>query len=96
MMAMRLAGNVRHFLLLLVCGTLLTAACPTASGQVAPLAPRWLAGTPPPPVETFADRLAGHHIELTETALIAALRTRTARCAAWRRRSWRRWTTIRR
>ena len=68
-----LAGNVRHFLLLLVCGTLLTAACSTASAQVAPLAPRWLAGTPPPPVETFADGLARHHIELTEAALIAAL-----------------------
>jgi len=72
-MAMRLVGNVRYFLLLLVCGTLLMVACPTASAQVAPLAPRWLAGTPPPPVETFADGLARHHIDLTETALIAAL-----------------------
>ena len=72
-MAMRLVGNVRYFLLLLVCGTLLMVACPTASAQVAPLAPRWLAGTPPPPVETFADGLARHHVELTEAALIAAL-----------------------
>jgi hypothetical protein len=44
-----------------------------AVAQVAPLAPRWLAGTPPPPVETFADGLARHHIALTEPALIAAL-----------------------
>lgn len=72
-MAMRLAGNVRYFILLLVCGMLLMAACSTASAQVAPLAPRWLAGTPPPPVETFADGLARHHIDVTETALKAAL-----------------------
>jgi HEAT repeat protein len=45
----------------------------SAMAQVAPLAPRWLAGTPPPPVETFADGLARHHIDITEPALIAAL-----------------------
>ena len=73
-MAMRLAGNARHLLLLLVCGALLTAEGTAVSAQVAPLAPRWLAGTPPPPVETFADGLARHHIALTEAALIAALR----------------------
>jgi HEAT repeat protein len=44
------------------------------SAQVAPLAPRWLAGTPPPAVDTFADALAQHHVEPTETALIAALK----------------------
>jgi HEAT repeat protein len=54
-----------------VAGLLLAAA--TAGAQVAPLAPRWLAGTPPPPVETFTDALARHHIEPTEKALIAAL-----------------------
>jgi HEAT repeat protein len=57
----------------MVCGALLTAAGTAVSAQVAPLAPRWLAGTPPPPVETFADGLARHHIALTEAALIAAL-----------------------
>jgi HEAT repeat protein len=41
--------------------------------QVAPLAPRWQAGTPPPPVETFAAGLERHHIALTEPALLAAL-----------------------
>jgi len=44
------------------------------AGQVAPLAPRWLAGTPPPPVETFSDGLVRHHVALTEPALSAALR----------------------
>lgn len=67
------SGNVARCILFLVSGALLAAACPAASGQVAPLAPRWLAGTPPPPVETFADQLTEHHIALTETALIAAL-----------------------
>jgi HEAT repeat protein len=61
----------------LVAGALLAGAVlatgTTASAQVAPLAPRWIAGTPPPPVETFADGLARHHIEPTEAALIAAL-----------------------
>ena len=51
----------------------LAAATVTLSAQVAPLAPKWLAGTPPPPVETFADALTRHHIDLTESALIAAL-----------------------
>lgn len=53
--------------------TLLLATSAGAAAQVAPLAPRWLAGTPPPPVETFAAGLQRHHIELTEPALIAAL-----------------------
>lgn len=44
-----------------------------AIAQVAPLAPRWLAGTPPPPVETFAAGLERHHIELAEPALLEAL-----------------------
>jgi hypothetical protein len=68
-----LAGNARGLFLLLIAGALLTAASAAASAQVAPLAPRWLAGTPPPPVETFADGLTRHHIDLTETALKAAL-----------------------
>jgi HEAT repeat protein len=71
-MAKELAGNARHVLLLLISGMILTAAY-SAFAQVAPLAPKWLAGTPIPPVETFADGLARHHIELTEAALIAAL-----------------------
>jgi HEAT repeat protein len=45
-----------------------------AGAQVAPLAPRWLAGTPLPPVETFSDGLERHHIALTEPALLKALR----------------------
>lgn len=45
-----------------------------AGAQVAPLAPRWLAGTPPPLVETFAAGLERHQIPLTEPALLAALR----------------------
>jgi HEAT repeat protein len=57
----------------LIAAALLTAASTAAPAQVAPLAPRWLAGTPPPPVETFADGLARHHIALTEAALLAAL-----------------------
>jgi len=72
-MAKSMAGNARYFILLLVSGTLLTVATSAAPAQVAPLAPRWLAGTAPPPVETFADGLARRHIALTETALIAAL-----------------------
>jgi hypothetical protein len=72
-MAKCLAGNALHLLLLAISGTMLTAAACVASAQVAPLAPKWLAGTPIPPVETFADGLARHHIELTEAALIAAL-----------------------
>ena len=43
------------------------------SAQVAPLAPRWPAGTPPPPVETFAAGLDRHHIEPSHTALVSAL-----------------------
>jgi HEAT repeat protein len=53
--------------------TLLTSASAAATAQVAPLAPRWLAGTPPPPVETFAAGLERHNVPLTEAALIAAL-----------------------
>jgi HEAT repeat protein len=45
-----------------------------AAAQVAPLAPKWLAGTPPPPVETFADGLTRRNIPLTEPDLIAALK----------------------
>lgn len=59
---------------MLIGGALLWSACAGARGQVAPLAPRWLAGTPPPPVETFAAGLERHNIPLTEPALLAALR----------------------
>ena len=45
-----------------------------AAAQVAPLAPKWLAGTPPPPVETFADGLTRRNIPLTEPELLAALK----------------------
>jgi len=45
-----------------------------AGAQVAPLAPRWLAGTPPPPVETFAAGLTRHNVPLTEPDLLAALK----------------------
>jgi HEAT repeat protein len=45
-----------------------------AAAQVAPLAPRWLAGTPPPSVETFSAGLERHHIPLTEQALFDALK----------------------
>jgi HEAT repeat protein len=45
-----------------------------AIAQVAPLAPKWLAGTPPPPVETFADGLTRHNVPLTEPGLLAALK----------------------
>jgi hypothetical protein len=72
-MAKSLTGNARHFVFLLVLGTLLTTIASVALAQVAPLAPKWLAGTPPPPVETFADGLARHHIALTEAALLTAL-----------------------
>ncbi len=41
-------------------------------GQVGPLAPRWLGGTPPP-VETFSAGLERLHIGLTENALLNAL-----------------------
>jgi HEAT repeat protein len=54
--------------------TFLLTASIAASAQVTPLAPRWLAGTPPPPVETFADALTRHNIPLTEPSLIAALK----------------------
>jgi HEAT repeat protein len=46
----------------------------TAAAQVAPLAPKWLAGTPPPPVETFADGLTRRNIPLAEPDLLAALK----------------------
>lgn len=72
-MAKSSAGNRWRCFLVLLAGALLTAASAAGSAQVAPLAPRWLAGTPPPPVETFADGLARHHIALTEAALLAAL-----------------------
>lgn len=66
-------GKLRRSLLILITGALLAATSTTCLSQVAPLAPRWLAGTQPDPVETFAAGLARHHIELTEAALIAAL-----------------------
>jgi HEAT repeat protein len=68
------AKSVRRLFNVLTMGTLLLAASEAAQGQVAPLAPRWLAGTPPPPVETFAAGLERHNIPLTEPALLAALR----------------------
>jgi HEAT repeat protein len=68
------AGHSHRNLPLFAALILLTAASAATSAQVGPLAPRWLAGTPPPPVETFADGLARHHIPTTETALIAALK----------------------
>lgn len=54
------------------CASLLVASL--GSAQVAPLAPKWLAGTPPPPVETFADGLTRHNIPLTEPDLLSALK----------------------
>jgi HEAT repeat protein len=56
------------------CAFLLTASL-ASTAQVAPLAPKWLAGTPPPPVETFADGLTRHNIPLTELDLLAALKS---------------------
>jgi len=69
-----LAGKPRKFIFFLILGALLSAASSAASAQVAPLAPKWLAGTSLPPVETFADGLTRHHIDLTEAALLTALR----------------------
>jgi HEAT repeat protein len=71
--------DARRLLSMSMTGALLLVACAgalsaEAQGQVAPLAPRWLAGTPPPPVETFAAGLERHNIPLTEPALLAALR----------------------
>jgi len=63
----------RRCFVLLLAGAVLVAAGTAGHAQVAPLAPKWLAGTPPPPVETFADSLTQHHITLAEPALIAAL-----------------------
>jgi hypothetical protein len=54
--------------------TVLAAASFSATAQVAPLAPRWIAGDPPPPVETFASGLERHQVPLTHQALIVALR----------------------
>src|ERR1700733_1845036 len=59
---------------ILMTGALLLAATSEAPAQVTPLAPRWLAGTPPPSVETFASGLERHNVPLTESALLAALR----------------------
>jgi HEAT repeat protein len=53
---------------------LLITASIAATAQVAPLAPKWLAGTPPPPVETFADGLTRRNIPLTEPDLLTALK----------------------
>lgn len=66
--------SARRALSFLTAGALLVAMSAGAGAQVAPLAPRWLAGTPPPPVETFSEGLVRHHIALTEPALLAALR----------------------
>jgi HEAT repeat protein len=68
------AVKARRLFSMLITGALLLAAGAATQGQVAPLAPRWLAGTPPPPVETFAAGLERHNIPLTEPALLAALR----------------------
>ena len=65
--------SAQHSLVLLLAAALMTTTA--ASAQVAPLAPRWLAGTPTPPVEAFTDSLARHHIDSTEPALIAALQS---------------------
>jgi HEAT repeat protein len=67
------AAAQRRFSKWMVAAVLIAANAATTA-QVAPLAPRWLAGTPPPPVETFAAGLERHQIALTESALIAALR----------------------
>lgn len=72
MMKGSVAGALRQFAVVIV--ALMLANGAWAMGQVAPLAPRWLAGTPPPPVETFSDGLQRLHIGLTETALLDALR----------------------
>ena len=60
-------------LVAVMAATLLAGAGSGARAQVGPLAPRWLAGTPTPPVETFTDGLARHHIAPAEKALLAAL-----------------------
>jgi HEAT repeat protein len=69
---MGLTATARQFRKIML-ATLLTSASAATNAQVAPLAPRWLAGTPPPPVETFAAGLERHNVPLTEAALIAAL-----------------------
>jgi HEAT repeat protein len=65
--------SLRRLTRWLPCTFLLTANF-AAMAQVAPLAPKWLAGTPPPPVETFADGLTRHNVPLTEPGLLAALK----------------------
>jgi HEAT repeat protein len=69
-----LTKNSQQQITTLLATALLITASAFATAQVAPLAPRWLAGTPPPPVETFAAGLERHHIPITEPALIEALR----------------------
>src|SRR5271154_5471347 len=64
-------GNTWRRCGMYLAGAGLMTAC--AMGQVGPLAPRWLAGTPPPPVETFFAALERLHIGLTESALLDAL-----------------------
>ena len=66
--------NDRWLFFVLLVGAVLGAASAGALGQVAPLAPRWLAGTPPPPVETFSAGLERLHIGLSEPELLEALR----------------------
>lgn len=67
----RLAVTI--WLRILMAGVVLMIAGGFALAQVGPLAPRWLAGTPPPPVETFADGLERHHIAIDHHSLVAAL-----------------------
>ena len=52
---------------------LLLAGAAMMQAQVAPLAPRWLAGDPPPAAETFSAGLQRHGIGLDEGSLLAAL-----------------------
>jgi HEAT repeat protein len=69
-----LTKKARQKITTLMAAALLTTTTALTTAQVAPLAPRWLAGTPPPPVETFAAGLERHHVPLTESALLEALR----------------------
>lgn len=65
-------ANLRLLILALAAASLASSNL-AAAQQTAPLAPKWLAGTPTPPVETFADGLQRHHIDTSEPSLIAAL-----------------------
>ncbi len=72
-MATRNTKHATRFTRTTLLSSLLTISL-AAPAQVAPLAPKWLAGTPPPPVETFADGLTRHNIPLTESDLLSALK----------------------